>query len=125
MAFFMRMKPADIILIVGLTVAAFTWLGFLHAGREAGSMVEIYNAEGLFMVVPLEKDAEIRVPGPLGESLVVVRDGRVHMHSSPCPHQICVEMGEIRHSGENVVCIPNRVSIRIRGQAADIDAVVY
>jgi len=39
----------------------------------------------------------------------------VRIEASHCPQKICVHSGAIRRSGELLVCVPNRVVVRING----------
>jgi len=120
-----KIQSFDLVLIAALLFfAGFWWvLGALDSREPSG--VQIYNAQGIYREVPLRQDAEIRVPGPLGESLVEVRSGRVTMVWSPCPNKLCMHMGEAHRPGESIVCVPNRVSVVIRSPQSDIDAVSY
>ena len=123
----MRKKPtaADIILIVLVTLGSLVWLGSELFGRAQGAAVEIYNQQGLYRRLDLGIDARLNVPGPLGVTLVVIQGGQVHIHASPCPDKLCVEMGQISKTGGNLICAPNRVSVHVIGQAQAPDAVSY
>ena len=120
-----RPQVFDLVLIAALLfVAGFWWmLGAFES--HSPSWVQIHTDQGIYREVPLSEDGEIRVPGPLGESLVMIRGGRVSMAWSPCQNKLCMHMGEAGGQGESIVCIPNRVSIVIRVQAADMDAVSF
>jgi len=39
------------------------------------------------------------------------------IHSSSCKHKTCLKMGEIKNTGESLVCIPNQVSISVSGNS--------
>jgi len=54
----------------------------------------------------------ITLEGPLGETIVKMEGGKVWVSSSPCPDQICIEMGKIPENGGFIACIPNRIIIR-------------
>jgi len=42
---------------------------------------------------------------------------------STCPGNDCVHSGKIHSAGRSIVCLPNRVEIRITGES-DVDYVV-
>ncbi len=67
-------------------------------------------------VVSLSRDQTVEAQGPLGTSHVVIRDGEVFMKDSPCRAKICVRTGPISQSGELIVCVPNKVVVRIIGE---------
>lgn len=118
------MKPWDWVALV-LSVAAtagFTSLFFLQSLGPA--QIQVETPEGLFLY-PLDKNAEYSFQGPLGQTHLDVQDGQAFIHDSPCTNQLCVHMGSIRHSGQWVACLPNRIFVRIiggqdRGDGVDI-----
>ncbi len=55
------------------------------------------------------------VEGWQGPSTFEVADGRVRMVSSECRDKICIGMGWTGTSGRSIVCLPNRVIIRVTG----------
>jgi hypothetical protein len=70
-------------------------------------------------IYPLEAEATVRVPGPLGETVVEIKDGAVRVVSSPCPEKICIKTGRISKPGQWIACLPNRVFISIRGRKSE------
>ncbi len=92
---------------------------------SAGSRGEEAVIEGNgreVMRIPLSESGVREVQGYGGISLLEVEGGRVHMVDSACPDKICVHAGWIDRSDASVVCMPNRVVIKIEG-SGDIDAV--
>ena len=66
--------------------------------------------------VPLSRDGVY----PIGETnTITVSDGEVRMTHADCPDQICVKTGGISHSGQSIVCAPNRVVVSITGGDSD------
>ncbi|GBE30865.1 hypothetical protein BMS3Bbin04_01903 [bacterium BMS3Bbin04] len=76
-------------------------------------------------VLPLDEPVEIRVQGPIGETLVRVQDNGVEIVESACPHKICVRMGRITMQGQLLICVPNHVVVRIDGgeEGSGVDGV--
>ncbi|MFY9397899.1 MAG: NusG domain II-containing protein [Desulfomonilia bacterium] len=120
-----RPQVFDLVLIAALLFfAGFWWMLGAFESRSP-SWVQIHTEEGIYREVPLSEDGEVRVPGPLGESLVVVSGGRVSMAWSPCPGKQCMHMGEVSGPGEGIVCIPNRISTVIKTKSSGMDAVSF
>jgi hypothetical protein len=101
--------------LVGLGAA----LLVLPAGSGVARLVRIEGSAGFETTVPLDRDAEIEVPGPLGTTVVRIESGAVRVVSSPCREQICVGMGEARKPGAVIVCVPNEVVVRVLGGRDD------
>ncbi len=56
----------------------------------------------------------IKIPGKVGEGILIIKDGEAYMQEADCPNQICVHHSPVSHKGETIVCLPNRVIIEIR-----------
>jgi hypothetical protein len=72
----------------------------------------------------LSIDTQRTVQGPLGETVIQVHGGQVRVVDSPCPHKLCVRTGWIDQAGRMIVCVPNRVVVRVEGEA-EVDAVSW
>ena len=44
---------------------------------------------------------------------VVIKGGEVYVSEASCKNQICVKRGHISKAGESIVCLPNRLVVRI------------
>lgn len=66
---------------------------------------------------PLADDRAVVVAGPIGENVIHIHDGAVHMHDSPCRDKLCIAMGGIDRPGQWIACLPNRVFVQILGRA--------
>lgn len=121
----MRIKLFDLILIVSLITLALSLWVYDFVSAEAPSVVLVYGEQGLFREVPLHREGRVAIPGPLGESIIEVRSGKVFMVSSPCANKLCIHMGKISRSGESIVCVPNKVSVIVSSTDTEIDGVSY
>lgn len=72
--------------------------------------VVIRQAGQVFMEGDVRLNQMIRVPGPLGVTVVEIQAGRVRVAEDPSPRQVCVRQGWL-NAGETAVCLPNRVSV--------------
>ena len=115
-----RLLAGDIlILVLGLALVAVLWQ------RQAGSLdgrVVIRLDGRVFAEASLRLDRTLAVPGPLGESRVEIREGRVRVAADPSPRQLCVRQGWIPPGGA-AVCLPNRVAVE--NAAAGYDSLSY
>jgi hypothetical protein len=100
-------------------------------GRTEGRlMIQIQGRNGRW-VYPADRAGEVRIPGPLGFTVVVFSGGGARIRASPCANKTCVASGIIRRRGQWIVCLPNEVSLVIEGArgggggGADIDATAW
>jgi hypothetical protein len=74
-------------------------------------------------IFPLDSERTVAVPGPLGDTVVQIRQAQVRVLSSPCPEKICVRSGAIARPGQWIACLPNRVFIDIQASPREtVDA---
>ncbi len=107
-------KPADVI-IIGVTLLVIAVISLqIYGNRSEASQVRI-DAAGVQWIYPLEQDVRLIIPGPIGETEVIIEKGEVHVHDSSCRNKICVTTGEIHRVGQWIICLPNDVFIRIEG----------
>ncbi|ABI69251.1 NusG domain II-containing protein [Syntrophomonas wolfei] len=124
------MNKANKILIgVVLALVLFSYWGFFLAYRENVPLTAVISVNG-DIVVQLKLDESIskhfiKVPGPLGTSVVEVKPGAIRMKSSPCPGHYCTKTGWIDRPGQVVACIPNRVIIKISPDKESLDAISH
>ncbi|HQB63557.1 MAG TPA: NusG domain II-containing protein [Sedimentibacter sp.] len=56
---------------------------------------------------------EIRIESKEGYNVVHIEDGRIWIHDASCPDKICISQGKISSDGEIIVCLPNKMFIKI------------
>lgn len=56
---------------------------------------------------------EIEIKSKYGENVIAIEDGSVHMHESDCKDRICLKMGTISTPGDSIICLPNRLMVKI------------
>ncbi len=96
-----------LVLLLGLLVILVLW----QAGSRGGDDRVLIRQDGrLFAEADLRLNRILPVPGPLGVTLVEIRDGRVRVKSDPGPRQVCVKQGWLA-PGQAALCLPNRVSV--------------
>jgi len=117
-------RKGDLLAIVlVLVLAAAVALFFLASSTKTeNEVVQIYQDGKLMQELSLESDQSILITGEY-ENTVVIRDGKACIAQSSCPGEDCVHSGWISSPGRSVVCLPNRVEIRITG-SSEVDFVV-
>lgn len=116
------MKENDWKLILFLMAVA-GLLFFWNAIRGTeGNEAVIWIDGKEYQRVSLWEEKEI----PVGEGNVVVTGrGSAYMKWADCPDQICVHHRPVSKNGENIVCLPNRVVVEIKGEDSAVDVTAY
>jgi len=118
------LKIGDLILIGLLSLVIIVSFLTLHLLRINGEFVSIYVEGNQIYRLSLKEDTEIKVNGIMGVTRIRVQKGSVNIVEAPCPNKICKKMGKISRSGEILVCVPNRLVLRITGKMdSEIDGI--
>ena len=113
------------LLAIGLTLllAAAVLVAFLPGQNKGAAVAQIYQDNALVRTVSLDVDQQFTLTGQY-TTTITVRDGKIAVTQSDCPGEDCVHSGWSSSSGRSIVCLPNRVEIRIMSDADDVDFVV-
>lgn len=129
-------RKADIILFIllvvcGMAASAVLAMSHSEAGRGARVVIESNGSE--FAEYSLYNDVTVTVPAPKQISMdapdvggkkggadrydyyniVEIKSGKVSVTEASCKNQVCVKHGSISRTGETIVCLPNRLVVRI------------
>jgi hypothetical protein len=119
-----HLKPGDwLTLLLGGICAALLTIK-LWSGDLADKAI-IRSGGKIFREVPLSRDQQIEVPGPLGTSIITIEKHRARISSDPSPRQYCVRQGWLQQSGEVAICLPNEVSVELTGSRKKYDSLNY
>ena len=69
-------------------------------------------------VLDLSKDSTTVVSTELGTNVVVVENGTVRVSEADCPNHDCVNQGAISKAGQQIVCLPHKLTIDISDREA-------
>ena len=120
----MKYDPALYLVLAVLFAASVFGAVYPLRGGEEVTVEAVRNGE----VVPLGNLSEMGgsamtfgEPGNLNE--IAIGEG-LRMISADCPGGDCLRAGEIKKNGEMIVCVPNRLAIRlVSSQRPEVDAV--
>ncbi|MCP1728404.1 hypothetical protein J2T60_002404 [Natronospira proteinivora] len=119
-----RISVLDITVIALLGLGLGFWLAASLGGPAAGE-AHLYLDGERHGSLALNQDGEYAVNGPLGESRLAVRDGRIRITQAPCPHRLCMRQGWQEQAGATINCVPNRLHIRLQGRETAYDSLHY
>ncbi len=68
----------------------------------------------------MSEPIEFSVSGENGEENIVrAENGRIRIIGASCPDKLCVKRGWMKSAAAPIVCLPNRVTVEIRGGAKE------
>lgn len=114
-----KKKIADILLICGLLVVALSVFLIIELTRGEGAVAEVSVDSEVVATYSLFIDGEYSLNG--GTNLLVISGGEAYMKEADCPDGLCIGQRAVSREGQTIVCLPNRVMIRIVGAESDVD----
>lgn len=118
------MNKSDIKLIVILGIIVLGIFVFITITKEDGSIAEVYYEDEKILTIDLNIDSEYIVDGELGDVVLEVKDRKIRVKSENSPRNICSKEGFIGDSSRTLICLPNKIVVKIVGESV-IDGVVY
>jgi len=110
----------DLFLIIPLLLAAVVALIILLTRKTNQPLVaKVYVSDAIVETIDLSDKTErnYTIKGKNGELVIHVHDGKIKVSKSNCPHQDCVNQGEVSDINHPIICAYNEVYIVINGQA--------
>lgn len=119
------MKPGDwLILFLSLLLVPLSW-SMIQSDSGVVAAIEVTVGDQPPVVYSIKDPQQITVAGDIGNSIIEIRDGRVRMISSPGKRQLCVLSGWHQQSGDNIVCLPNKVGVSLISNRERFDGINF
>jgi len=118
----LRAGDVGVLLAGGSLVVALTLWAW---GGDRGDTAVIRAAGQVVQTAALTHTQTFSINGPLGTTQIEIEPGRARVVADPSPRQLCVKQGWLTLSGQAALCLPNQVSLEIRGRAPAYDTLGY
>lgn len=116
-----------IILFCVLAIISIVAIFIMSVKESPGKTAKIFSDNKLVRTVSLGNNDEFKIENEnsKGYNIIRVKDGKISVIESDCKNQICVNHGEIDNNLLPIVCVPNRLVIRVESdEESSIDAAV-
>ena len=119
-------RKGDVFLIAIVVLAAGLAALFFYGKNAEPAAYAVVEQDGeLLMRLPLSKEKEVRVEWNGGYNIICVKERSVCILDADCPDKLCVRQGSVMRSGQSIVCLPHRLTVRLEKEGEDgLDAVV-
>lgn len=124
----LKVDIAIILSLVLLALAAYLVYPYMTENRENNrNSVEISVNGKLVGEYPADDDADIPVKTDYGYNLIEIKDGKVSISEADCLDKLCVNKGKITGNGQQIVCLPHRLVVKLNRstEEGDYDAFAY
>ena len=112
----------DIILLGIILVVALAAIIVVNITKQQGSYVIVVYDQNEVAKYSINEDIEIKLTYEENNyNTLVIKDGKVYMNDASCKDHICVKHHKISMTGETIVCLPNKIVIKIIGNNNEVD----
>ena len=105
----------DVILIASLLIVSTIAVSVLLLTRERGNKVIVEIAGERVAEYSLYQNGEYELNG--GTNILVIENGEAYLSYADCPDHTCVRTGRIKYAGQSIVCLPNKVTVTVKGNS--------
>ena len=109
---------ADIILIASVLLVTLSVFIITSLTKENGAVARVSVDGRVIKEYSLSVDGKYTLNG--GTNVLVIENGKAYVSYASCPDGLCKNQGRVSHTGERIVCLPNRVMIEIIGASDEI-----
>lgn len=103
-------------IIIGLIIAVMLFCFTFFSNRQNGILAEIYLNGKLIKSLSLDTDANFDLNSDNPEYPLMgfsVENGSIFVSSADCHDKICMNTGKINGGYQTIVCLPNRIVVKI------------
>lgn len=119
-----KKRRNDIILIAGLLAVAGAAFGVIQLSKRSGGYAVVVQDGRQVAEYPLNVDTTVTFESPNGYNTLVIKDGKADVTEASCPDKLCVNQHSISYDGETIVCLPNKLVVKIVSEKqADVDVI--
>ena len=105
----------DIIVILSLLAVSIGLLLLVFSLSKRGAFVKV-SVDGVECgIYSLSEEREISLNG--GTNILKIEGGKAFIVSADCPDRTCVNTGKISKVGQSIICLPNKVTVTVIGNA--------
>lgn len=106
----------DVLLISVLLCLSLCLLLVTFLTKRSGEIVSVEINGDVVAEYRLSEDGEYSLNG--GTNLLKIENGEAYLTYADCPDKTCVKTGRIRYVGQSIVCLPNKVTVVVRGSGS-------
>ena len=108
-------SPADKILLFCVSVIGLLSLGIKSDVSDSGHVAVVQSGD-VKMHVPLDRNRDIPIEWDEHRIVLRIENKSIRILYADCPRQYCVHSGPVRAAGDILICVPNKLVIRIEGK---------
>lgn len=109
----LKKHKKDIILILSLLIVSTIALLFMLFNKKDGSYAVVVINGVETQSLSLSTNTEITLKNGNDFNVLVIEDGKAYIKEASCPDKLCVKQHTVQYNGETLVCLPNKITVKI------------
>ena len=102
-------------IIIASLILIYTVFAIISCGpKEVGNVARVTVDGEVVGEYPLSVNGVYTING--GTNILTVENGIAYMSYSNCPDHVCEKTGKVKYVGEQIVCLPNKVTVTVSGE---------
>ena len=110
-----RKYRLDILVIASLLLLSLLVVLVVDLTKKEGAYAEI-TVDGT-TVAKYSLAVDGVYPLNNGTNVLVIQNGEAYMSESNCPDHVCENTGRVKYVGQTIICLPNRLTVKIIGSS--------
>ena len=115
------MKKRDLILIAAILTLALAAFLAVELSKKPGAEVVVAVDGAEIARYSLLEDGTYVLNG--GTNTLRIEGGVAFLTDATCPDRLCVHQGKISKTGQVITCLPNKLTVTVRGAETDVELV--
>lgn len=112
-----NMNKSDFKLIIILLIILIPVIILIISTSKKSDTALVYHNNKLIKTIELKINKNYTVNGDNGKIKIIVNHNRIKVTSENSKNHLCSKQGYISHSYESIICLPNKVVIKIIGKS--------
>jgi len=122
-------KTDKIVIVIILVFAAVFYAvfnGMLFENNPEKVVISVDGSEyASYRLSEISGTKTVRVETEFGVNVVEITNSGVQVVEASCPDKLDVHSGRITKSGQMIVCLPNRLTVKLDEKNSKVDKVTY
>lgn len=121
---FMIMKKSDKILITIVIIVSLITIIILKITKTDSNSAIVYYNDLPILNINLNEKKEYTVKGDLGDIIIETGIGKIRVKKENSPKHLCSKQGWVSNNYTPIICLPNKIVIKINNKKDNVDTVV-
>ena len=110
MSEFIKKHKFDIILMSVLIIAITVTIAIFALNQSDGAYAVVIEETATY---PLDTNVRISIANGESYNVLVIENNTARIESASCPDKLCVKQHTVSKNGQSLVCLPNKVVVKI------------